>query len=72
MPRRETPLSKRLTLRTERLAPLTDDELRVAAGVAAGEMTGHLRCVLSLERWCVTNVCTHVGCLDMTGTCTVA
>lgn len=56
-------MTKRLALTTEHLAPLTGDEPRIAAGAAVRDMTGHVRCVLSLERWCVTHLCTVAECL---------
>ena len=54
----------RLTLRSEHLAPLSDDDLRLAAA-GAREWTGNIRCVVSVQQHCVTNFCTLL-CVETT------
>lgn len=54
-------MTKRLTLKTERLASLTEEELRLAGGGAAADetYTGRIDCVLSIGgARCVTSFCT--------------
>lgn len=61
-------MKKSLTLKTERLASLSEEELRLAAGGAADETyTGRIDCVLSIGgARCVTSLCSYVDCLIKT------
>ncbi len=46
-------MKKRLTLRIERLAELTTDEMRSVAAGGADSFTGRVECILSRDQPCV-------------------
>lgn len=58
-------MKKHLTLKTERLASLTEQELRLAAAGGVDETyTGRVDCVLSIGgARCVTSLCSYVDCI---------
>lgn len=47
-------MKRRLTLSSERLSTLTEDELRFAAGAAEESLTYQIECALTI-RYCYTN-----------------
>ena len=59
-------MNKRLNLKTERLASLTEQELRLAAGGAVDETyTGRVDCILSIGgARCVTSFCSFLDCIQ--------
>lgn len=60
-------MTKRLSLKTERLASLTEEELRLAAGGAAVDetYTGRIDCILSIGgARCVTSFCSFLDCIQ--------
>lgn len=58
-------MKKRLTLRTERLAELTTDEMRSVAAGGADSFTGRVECALSYEQPCVESAV--LRCLPISG-----
>jgi hypothetical protein len=57
---------KRLSLKSEHLVELSNDELRQAGGAGADSFTGRVDCILSLQggSGCVSKICLHtVLCL---------
>ncbi len=59
-------MKKSLTLKTERLASLSEEELRLAAGAGGVDetYTGRIDCVLSIGgARCVTSLCSYVDCV---------
>lgn len=55
-------MKKSLTLKTERLTSLSEEELRLAAAAGADDTwTGQVHCVVSIGR-CVTSLCSYVDC----------
>jgi hypothetical protein len=46
-------MKRKLTLRTERLAELTTDEMRSVAAGGADSFSGQVACILSFEQPCI-------------------